>query len=50
MEKGAEIGGRFSRTTRREHLGSLSLKALDSIDKAVLTSRSIGSLIEGHVS
>jgi hypothetical protein len=50
MEKGAEIGGRFSRTTRREHLGSLSLKALDSIDKAVLTSRSIGSLIEGYVS
>lgn len=50
MEKGAGIGGRFSRTTRREHLGSLSLKALDSIDKAVLTSHLIGSLTKGHVS
>jgi hypothetical protein len=51
MEKGAGIGGRFSRTTRREHLGSLSLKALDSIDKAVLTSHVIGSwLSKGSVS
>ena len=51
MEKGAGISGRFSRTTRRGHLGSLSLKALDSIDKAVLTSHVIGSLLsKGSVS
>jgi len=43
MEKGAGIGERFSRITRREHLGSPSLKALDSIDKAVLTSHLMGS-------